>query len=393
MQGRVRLPGLVALLATAAFGQNSASTTSTNSGVTGVAAGKGQPAPPGVVPSFSGAPYSAEVIEERVRTLPDGSEAAGPWQKSRVYRDSAGRTRTERFPQTSASDGQPSHALPSIHIADTVAHVSYSLDPAAKVTHRRPIHTLQDRPAVLQRASRPAAPRLPATPGILSGIEHLGDRTIEGVLATGTRQTITFPIGSRSNDQPMVSVHEMWRSREMHIVLLDEVHDPVRGIVRQKMTHISRAEPDPRLFQPPVDYAITDEPVAPRAAPRRVVISESVASAARPPEPAVQPAAQNQPEPVEQPEPAPAETISIDEPAADAAFADAPADEIPPDGDAPATYVGVNAVYVGASRANPSVKAAAAAGTSKSAPAAGTKPPAPPKRPKPKVPPPDQPVK
>jgi hypothetical protein len=391
MQGRVRLPGLVALLAMAAFGQNSASTTSTTSttsGIASVAGGQGQPAPPGVVPSFSGAPYSAEVIEERVHTLPDGSEVVEPWQKSRVYRDSAGRTRTERFPRASASDGQPSHALPSIYIADTVAHVGYSLDPAAKVTHRRAVHTLPDRPAVLPRPAGNtastttvvAAARFPVT------LEHLGDKTIEGVRATGTRRTITFPVGSRGNDQPMVSVREMWVSREMHIILLTEVHDPVRGIVRQKMTHISRAEPDPRLFQPPLDYAITDEPVTPRVAPRRVLpVPETLASAERP-------AIQEQTEPVPQPEPAPAETISADEPAVDAAFADAPPDEIPPDADSPPAYVGVNAVYVGVSHANPSVKAAAA-GTSKTAPAAGTKPPAPPKRPKPKVPPPDQPVK
>jgi hypothetical protein len=362
MHGRVRLPALMALLARlviGAFGQDSAPANS---------------AMAGIIPSFQGVPYSADQFIERVRTLADGTQVTELSQKSRIYRDSAGRTRIERS-QMASKDV-------SITIVDPVAHVSYSLDAADKIARKRAIHTRQDRPPLAPGTTRGAtAVADEARPQ--TTVEKLGDKTIEGVLVTGTRRTTTWPVGSRRNDQPVTVISEVWVSRDLRLMVLSELHDPFMGNITQKLIHIQRTEPDPKLFQPPTDYAITDEPVARHVAGMRAApVSASMTSAALPPEPGKVPELEPlRPEPAAQPEPAPGEASTIDESPVESSFDDAPLADIPADTDSPAQYVGVNAVYVGVSRATPAApKAPAATNASKKAA------PAPPKQPNPKKP-------
>ena len=42
--------------------------------------------------------------------------------------------------------------------------------------------------------------------------ENLGDQTINGIHATGTRITITIPSGKTGNDKPIVVTSERWYS-------------------------------------------------------------------------------------------------------------------------------------------------------------------------------------
>lgn len=51
----------------------------------------------------------------------------------------------------------------------------------------------------------------------------------------------------------------MWNSPELKIMLLSTRHDPRSGDDTTKLENLSRAEPDPALFQPPADYQIVDE--------------------------------------------------------------------------------------------------------------------------------------
>ena len=82
---------------------------------------------------------------------------------------------------------------------------------------------------------------------------------IEGLLAEGTRTTTTWPEGSMGNDRPIATVHENWVSVELKVVVLYKSMDPRFGESTEKLTNISRSEPDQNLFQPPPEYAIVDE--------------------------------------------------------------------------------------------------------------------------------------
>ena len=73
--------------------------------------------------SIKNAPYSAEVISEKVQTLPDGNQINRK-TSTMAYRDSAGRTRQE----TRDAGGE----IRSVHINDTVEGTRYVLSPSKK---------------------------------------------------------------------------------------------------------------------------------------------------------------------------------------------------------------------------------------------------------------------
>ncbi len=89
--------------------------------------------------------------------------------------------------------------------------------------------------------------------------ESLGQKIIEGVPADGRRTTMTYAVGSIGNDRPLVVTHEMWMSPELRIMMLSVNHDPRSGDNTMKVENLSRAEPDPALFEAPPGYEIVDD--------------------------------------------------------------------------------------------------------------------------------------
>ena len=79
-------------------------------------------------------------------------------------------------------------------------------------------------------------------------------------MATGRRTTSTWPAGSQGNDRSIAMISEIWTSPELNITILTKDSDPRSGENTTKLINISRAEPDPSLFQPPLDYTIIHEP-------------------------------------------------------------------------------------------------------------------------------------
>ena len=228
----------------------------------------GQSSLPMPMPVVTGAPYSGEQAQERVERLADGSRVTQRIATARMYRDSQGRTRTER------QDG--------IEINDPVAAVRYTLDPRNKVARRVNIPRSQiipgDAPSAVviiatgtdirftaPEPGAPAAGILTATGGgQASGAppqittEDLGTLKIEGVLVEGSRRTVTIP----GDGSPSVTVSDTWTSPELKIVILSRATDSGSGETSVKMTHLSRSEPAPELFQPPADYRVVEGPPA-----------------------------------------------------------------------------------------------------------------------------------
>ena len=278
MNDRVRLLALLALVSMVAFGQDSQPTNTVRTGSIGwsVSVGGG----PMAGPAVTGAPYSAEEVSERVQTLANGTHITQPPTTSRIYRDSEGRTRTERSMPRMPGQGQPDGAeTPAmVTIFDPVAHVMYTLNASEKVAYKQSIQVPERRPTL--RRSTSGASSAVAVAGTLSArapiaarevpdaerpqstTEKLGNQTIEGVPVEGTRLTTIWPVGSRGNDQPIAVVNETWTSPDLRVVVLSKQTDPISGDSTRKLTNITRGEPDPTLFQPPADYAVkeTDQP-------------------------------------------------------------------------------------------------------------------------------------
>jgi hypothetical protein len=268
-----------ALYAAGLLGQNSATVNSGPNGFSGTAT---FPAPQRFMThAVTGAPYSAEQVSEQVQTLVDGTHITHNSLSTKIYRDSLGRTRTERplFRGMAIAASNPDAPI-VVEIIDPVAQVKYTLDTINKVAHRQQLPPAPDRANRVTARSQtgavgatgsigaavggggPAplsAGQVPATERPEHTTEKLGTQTIEGLLVEGTRNTTTFPTGARGNDRPISTVNETWMSPDLKMMILSKSTDPQSGEHTQKLTNVSRAEPSPDLFQPPPEYTVVDE--------------------------------------------------------------------------------------------------------------------------------------
>jgi len=89
--------------------------------------------------------------------------------------------------------------------------------------------------------------------------EDLGTQGIEGVVAHGHRNTMTWAAGSQGNDRPFQVVNETWFSPDLKETVLSKTIDPRSGENTTKVINISRNEPSADLFIPPPDYRVVDE--------------------------------------------------------------------------------------------------------------------------------------
>lgn len=227
-------------------------------------------------------PYSAEAVSETTQVLPDGNRISRT-SVTKVYRDSAGRTRREVF-----GDGGK---LTNVAISDPVAKTSFTLDPERKIAFKtagtvatplaatvggggggRGGYVAMVNPEGGQRVLSEAV-IAPAQGGTGAGRvmmrtpgpdnpnvkrEDLGTQNVEGVLATGTRTTTTIPAGQIGNAQDIRIVSERWFSDELQVLVLTKHNDPRSGETVYRLKNILRAEPDGGLFAVPADYTVEE---------------------------------------------------------------------------------------------------------------------------------------
>lgn len=236
-----------------------------------------------------GAPFSAQRVTEHVQVAADGTRFTQTNRQETIYRDSQGRVRTERS-MMMGLDGMGADSPMLIEIQDPVAGFSYTLDSQNKVAYRVALQTPEARRMVMAsngggdggtagsvgflmatgvstlRTGTLSAAAVPAPAGKSAARPHpemkqedLGPQTIEGVLATGHRMTMTWPAGSQGNDRPFDVVNENWFSPDIKETVLSKNSDPRSGESTTKLINIDRAEPAAALFIPPADYQIVGE--------------------------------------------------------------------------------------------------------------------------------------
>jgi hypothetical protein len=233
--------------------------------------------PPFPASSITGEPYSAEEKSEHSQVLADGTHINQDSKSIRMFRDSQGRTRTERSMFLGLARPATEGAQ-LIDIRDPVAGYWYTLDVPRKIAHRRKLpHSKLGQtlgaPRGLDSSSTPEVGTgsstdtrslhrtRPATgesrPQIVS--ESLGTEMIEGVLSQGTRTTMTIPVGWEGNDRPMARTCERWLSAELKLMMRSACSDPRIGDTATRVTNLDRTEPDPALFQVPPGYKIVND--------------------------------------------------------------------------------------------------------------------------------------
>jgi hypothetical protein len=223
-----------------------------------------------------GQPYSAEALTETTQTLADGNRIVNR-SSSTIYRDSEGRERREEsIGKLGAwnAQGEPAKA---VFISDPVAQVSYSLHPDDRTAEKMPAPvafvtksgggsaTTMVRGFALHanNGSEVVPPVTFERKGIAESAsstktEDLGQQTIEGVVAQGTRTTRTIPAGQIGNERDINVVSERWFSQELGVVVMTKQSDPRSGETVYKLTNVNRNEPLHSMFEVPADYTVFD---------------------------------------------------------------------------------------------------------------------------------------
>ena len=238
---------------------------------------------PGLEAAVKNAPYSAEAVSEMVQTLGDGTRIVRT-SKSSVSRDWAGRTRREHgLTVIGPLATSPDADRRIITINDPEAGVSYMLDAQTRTARKMPTNRLfvsggpditqsgEPHGALTVRVESRSAVGFSGGGQIAirtslsapdSATESLGTQFIEGVLAEGTRTTMTIPTSQIGNDRPIQVVSERWYSPDLQVLVMSTQSDPRFGETTYRLTNIVRSDPVSTLFEVPPDFEIIEGPGA-----------------------------------------------------------------------------------------------------------------------------------
>jgi hypothetical protein len=226
------------------------------------------------------APYSGVGVTEVVNMLADGNRITRK-NIMRYFRDSRSRTRTE-FHLATLGPAAPDVNGSIVVINDLPAKVRYTLFPEDKkanalsgpglkfgtggaATAQRggaigqasaPAGAALDNVVVLREGRTTTAPLDKVSCAGQSKAVLLGERFIEGLKAVGSKLEIVIPAGEMGNELPLTVTTEQWFSPELGVVLSSTHQDPRVGRTTYRLTQISRAEPDAKLFAVPADYKL-----------------------------------------------------------------------------------------------------------------------------------------
>jgi len=240
-------------------------------------------------------PYSAEGVTETTKVLADGTRISRS-HTSKIFRDSEGRTRREISMGNVGALASEDGGVTMVTINDPVKKRMYIMREGEKKaksielihpdsnievkeltsgdeTHVKIIRKEYKAKKMVVHSETGGSSEMK---GVLAGHdfsvaaphalhaggdskeEDLGERSIEGVLARGTKTTSVIPAGKIGNDRPIEIVGERWYSDELQAVVRSETRDPMSGNVVYKLTNVIRAEPDPSLFEIPTEVVVEE---------------------------------------------------------------------------------------------------------------------------------------
>ena len=198
-----------------------------------------------VIPSIPNVPFRAVVTTDWTRILPDGSTQTMKNHRT-VARDSSGRVFQERRFFTPDGDKQVT-PLAEMDYQDPNRHEMYVCRPQTRVctVYRYEVPTT-------------LAQETPLAKGVGTVThESLGQKMVDGLELTGTREITTINAGVIGNQKAEPIVKEFWYSSRLGINVITKRFDPrVSAAQNFEVGNIELSEPDPRLFALPADYKI-----------------------------------------------------------------------------------------------------------------------------------------
>ena len=210
---------------------------------------------PGPVETVTGAPYSGVELRTSQQALAAGGVILRT-EQSTVYRDSQGRVRRE-----TTRNGPDGQSATRVTISDPVAGAVHELDVKNKTAFTRPARFPSQSPTPnASRAQTMGAGRRTGQTQANVKRETLAARSMNGMIASGSRVTRTIPAGTIGNSQAIETVRETWMADDLKVPLMTKVTDPRMGTTVTELLNVNRSQPDPSLFQIPSDYTVRKGP-------------------------------------------------------------------------------------------------------------------------------------
>jgi len=205
--------------------------------------------------SIPNAPFSADVVKQSTQVLADGTQVPVE-TNGKMFRDYAGRTRTETELKNTVGSTQTLHY---VTIVDPVAQLNVRLDPQTKKATLFPFPKgpTQAAEAKLTKALSARGAQASRKPALVAA-KDLGVSTLQGFAVTGTKRTVPAAANLPGSARARNVVVESWFSSELQIELQSKTEDPTLGVSTTRLVNIGNAEPLSAMFQVPSDYTSVD---------------------------------------------------------------------------------------------------------------------------------------
>jgi hypothetical protein len=212
--------------------------------------------------NYVGAPFSGVRTFQGGRNFADGNRV-DRGTSERLYRDGQGRTRIEHDVPAQMLANNPKMEPTQVTINDPVSGDRIELHAATKTA------IILHNGVAPPRAAPTAAPGVtvtfarrfrPENDPAWSPPVALGEKTFDGLRATGQRRQYTIAVGELSNEKPIVLTVEQWYSPELSLIVAVRGTSTLGGDFSNQVENIVRGEPDPALFTIPADYSRMEVP-------------------------------------------------------------------------------------------------------------------------------------
>jgi hypothetical protein len=199
------------------------------------------------IPPIPNAPFSAIVVTEWTRIMPDGSTALMKNHRT-VARDTLGRVFEERRYFSPDGDKQTT-MLTETDYEDLTQHQWMRCFVNTKVCS---VSTFDRSLTVSQ-----PLPQNSTANGMKW--EGLGQKVVDNIELIGSREVMTIGVGSIGNEKEQPVVKEFWYSPRLKINVTTKRFDPRASTVQNfYVISINQGEPEAQLFRPPTTYRMVN---------------------------------------------------------------------------------------------------------------------------------------
>jgi len=191
-----------------------------------------------------GVPFTATMTTEFQRKTADGTTVTVHNRRA-IARDNLGRVLQERATFVPADKES---RITAFDVEDPIEHVRYM----CRLAEKRCIET-NYRGGDAKVVNADNADNMSG-----GNVQKLGTKTISGLEVEGIRRSWQIPAGAVGNDRPIVITHETWFSPKLGFNIEVTRSDPRTGTEHFLLSDISESEPDPKLFEVPAGFSVSD---------------------------------------------------------------------------------------------------------------------------------------